>query len=98
MLRPQPRSIASFSLGEQGDTSGAIAGAMAHLRVLELHRSADGWELVDGGTKPLAGDGSSQPRAPGLRLKPLAQLFAECLAQDSQLGAAFTGMQEERRD
>jgi hypothetical protein len=63
---------------------------MAHLRVLELHRSAEGgWEVIDAGRTLLAATDAAA--APLVSFKPLSALFAECLEQDSQMAAAFTG-------
>ena len=67
----------------------------AQLRVIELHRSVEGgWDSVDAGSKALAtaaggSAASTLPPPPPCRLKPLAELFAECLQQDPLLGAAF---------
>lgn len=75
------------------------------LRLVEVHRSADGgWELVRGGLKPacaaaaaaatpVTGALPAPPPDPGQppHFRPLADLFAECLQQDSQLNAAFAG-------
>lgn len=74
------------------------------LRVVEVHRTAEGgWELVEGAPKllhsaPAAGaafeiGGGGAAGDDGLpRFRPLADLFAECLAQDSQADAAFAGV------
>lgn len=75
------------------------------LRLVEVHRCADGgWELVRGKLKPACAAAAAAatpatgalpapPPDPGQppRFRPLAALFAECLQQDSQLKAAFTG-------
>ena len=68
---------------------------MAALRIVELHRGAEGgWEAVEGGTKPVHGGGAaaaSPAPPPALCLEPLALLFAECLTQNSEMAAAFSG-------
>lgn len=73
-----------------------LAVFCAMLRVVEVHRTAEGgWELVEGAPKPLhtvdAGGSDSASVAAIPAFLPLAALFAECLQQDSQMDAVVEG-------
>ena len=62
------------------------------MAAVQLHRSAEGgWELVDGGTKPLAGGGDTT--AATRRRRPLPAQQPACVR--FMLAAAFEDMDEE---